>query len=106
MLYRVLDDISYQGGIIRKGAIHDLAGVSEGCINLFLERGVIATISAPPLKALPGWEYKARRLKTGGGIDDALQLLEADAESLGKALRLRPDTIREWQEEVKVYLTV
>lgn len=105
MIYRVLDDISYQGSVIPRGALHALAGVSSGCIEQFLARGVIAPISAPPLKALPGWEHRARRLKVLN-IEDALQLLEADAEALARAIRLRAETIREWQEEVKAFLTV
>jgi len=98
-LYRILVDLD----IRKKGGIDPLTGVKPQAIDRLLAGGFIAPLSAPPLAILDGWEKRAARLAKCD-VQDAGQLLEANAADLARKLHVKAATIEAWKLEVKSWL--
>lgn len=104
-LYRVLERLECRPPIL-KGHIGTLLKLKELSRQKLEERGRIAIVHAPPLEMLPGWRYRARHLRRKTGVNNAEDLLMADADDLSQRLMLSPSIVRRWQDEIRNWLTV
>jgi len=104
-LYRVLDRLECRPPFL-KGHIGTLLKLKERSRQILEEKGRIAQIHAPPLAILPGWRYRARRLRKKTGIDSAEGLLMADVDKLAERLQLSSSIVGQWQDDVRNWLTV
>ena len=100
-LYRVVDQIMFGNEIIPAGTISDLRWIkARGTLE---KAGVIAPVSTPPLRVLPGWGARAGALARVG-IETVEQFLEARPEALSKELGASESSIRKHQREVMRWL--
>lgn len=101
-VYRALRNLS---GVCRRGELTRLDHLNAEQIGKLAKVGAIAPISAPPLAELPGWAVRAGKLAKVE-IADAEQLIEADARVVAKALRVKVETARQYQQDVQQYLVI
>jgi hypothetical protein len=102
-IYRILTNLRYRKRTIPPGQLEALELTVEQ--EAALKRaGAVGDVEAPPLGIVPGFERRAARLKRAG-VEDGLQLLEADAAELAKEAKVTRNTILKWQEEVRKFLT-
>ena len=104
-IYRVLRNISKGDELYPKGSFIHSGEFQEKSITVLEQRGLLARISAPPLEALPGWKARSTKLKPLG-IIDAEAFLEVDSEKIAKLIKVKPETVDKWKQEVTDWLTV
>lgn len=100
-MYRILTRVDKGGPV---GSLCRFEWLAEEQIGQLLVVGAIAPVTAPPLDVLPGWSRRAAMLAPLG-IVNADQLLEADPETVCQPLKVKPETVKRWQEEVTRQLT-
>lgn len=105
-LYRVRRKLTLTrtGEVIPANSISELEGLTEGGKQILLKAHKIVRISPPPLAILPGWAYRARRIRNKLGIEGAGQLLEADVDEIMNGLKVRRQTVEKWKVDVRRYL--
>ena len=74
-------------------------------IAILEKKGLIARISTPPLEIFPGWKVRSGKLAKAE-IVTAEQFLEAPDEELAKILKVKPDTIAKYKDEVIGLLSI
>lgn len=99
MIYRVMMTIATEPPI-PKGYIGPLGKLKERTLKILLEKERIGRVSFPPLEILDGWRWRARRLRRKAGIRDGMSFLTADPATVAKQVRVSPETIAEWQQEI------
>ena len=104
-LYRVLRKLSKGRQEYQPGDLVVLNWLDETGIGRLVGVGAVARIAAPPLRELPGWTLRAEKL-AAIGIEDAEQMIEADAAMVAAACEAQEKTVRWWQEELRGWLTV
>jgi len=102
-MYRVLKAISWGKTTLTVGSLVSLNLSEEAERALVYLRRALSPVAPPPLDILPGWKVRARRLGEIG-VGNVLQLLEADASTVAKALRTSVTAVRRWQDEAKTFL--
>ena len=110
MLYRVLKTLSLgEDKELRPtnqtGQFTRLEWLNEGQVARLMAVGAVSEAAPPPLAELPDWGGRAERLAQVG-IHDAAQFLEADPETIAKAMKVKAATIVRWQGEARKWLTV
>lgn len=99
-LYRALSRLS---GVCERGALTSLSHLTPEQIVKLEKAGGVARVSPPPLAELPGWEKRADKLAKFG-IADVEQLIEADVQTVRKALRVKEDVALRTQQEARSFL--
>lgn len=77
--------------------------LAPGAVAALRRRGVLVPVSPPPLRALPGWQHRGRRLAELG-VTDAGQVIEGEVEGMARHLGVGPALVRRWQEELRGWL--
>lgn len=101
VLYRALQNLS---GGVRRGELTALAHLSADKIARLERLGAIAPVAAPPLSELHGWAQRAGKLAKVGVVT-AVDYLEADADVLKDALRVKLETVERYREELRALMT-
>lgn len=102
MIYRALNNLS---GVAQRGELTRLSHLSSEQIAKLEKVGAVAPVAAPPLSELPDWAIRAGKL-VKAGILDAAAFLEADAAAIAKALRVKPETAQQYQQDVENFLVI
>jgi hypothetical protein len=100
--YRALSNLS---GVARRGELTPLTHLNAEQIAKLERVGAIARIGAPPLSELPGWAIRAGKLAKVD-ILTAEELLEAPLEVIVKALRVKPETAAQYQQDIAGFLVI
>lgn len=103
-IYRIRNNLSIEGTIIPRGTLARLTLAPDKLARLE-EVNAISRIAAPPLAILPGWETRSNRLEKLNiiSIED---LLEGDVAAIAKHMRVKPETVERWQEDVIEWMQV
>lgn len=98
-LYRLHENLLYGNNKrIEKGSVHSLEKLGQQVINILLEKGRISMYRAPPLEALPGFKYRAKRLRK---FDmDTIDLYSLSVETIAEKTGLREKLIEKWKCEL------
>jgi len=87
------------GDIIRDGEL------SPATIQKFLASGTLVRVSTPPLSELPQWEKRPELAALArANVITIEDLIRANETELAKAIRKSVRTIRQWKDEVMVWL--
>lgn len=103
--YRILERLSYGGGIVERGAFHSLERCKPSALDALQKGGSISRVSAPPLAQLPGWTRRAKKL-SDLGVETVTQLLATERDAIAEAMEVKPDTVRRWQDEALGWMTI
>lgn len=101
MLYRALQNLS---GGVRRGELTALAHLNAEKIAKLERLGAIAPVAAPPLSELHGWAQRVGKLAKVGVVT-AVDYLETDTDVLKEALRVKPETVERYREELRALMT-
>ena len=106
-LYRILDRPLNAGkhGLLGAGSLTQLEWLDERQLGKLLELEIVSEVAPPPLKILPKWKQRAKRLATAG-IVDAVQLLLADSAEVAERVGLKAEMIDRYKDSVREWLTV
>jgi hypothetical protein len=101
MIYRVLRnlDTGHKPGDFVKGS-----RFKKGVLGILLHRGILAPVSAPPLRVLPGWSLRAERLGEVG--IDAIKFMEMDDDEIAEKIDANPRAIAKWRADLKSQLSL
>jgi len=102
-LYIVLKNLDYKGGIVPKGTVMFLDLPREN-LDILVNVGAISPFGTPPFDVLPGWRYRAKRLKRNGIT--VTTFLYRNDQDLAHALSLPTELVRRWRRELKTALGV
>jgi hypothetical protein len=92
-------------GLMRPGTLTRLDWLTDEQIALLVQRGAVIGASAPPLSVLRGWKLRSQRLQAMD-ILTITDLLEADVDQVASEMRVRPATVKRWQDEALQWMTV
>lgn len=101
-IYRALNTLS---GVCQRGDLTRLTHLTPEQIAKLERVGAVAPISSPPLAVLPEWAIRAGKLAKAG-IVTVEQLLEAEAESVAKTLRVKVETAKQYQADAEQFLVI
>jgi hypothetical protein len=103
MLYRVTRDIDMGKEILKAGRL--IPGSRFKALGRLVERGALRPVASPPLAILPSWEKRALRLECVG-IVNIVDALEAEPQTIARALRVPLATVAEYLLELETWLRV
>ena len=101
MLYRVLKPLSTGH---QPGDVVQETDFREGVAILLAEKEALAVVSTPPLRELPGWKLRAKKLAEAG-IIMVQDLLEAEDETVREAVGHKTTrAAKRWKREALKWL--
>lgn len=103
MIYRAVRRIAVGEQFIEPGTVGAMERLGGHAKAVLLARGALAEVAPPPLSVLPRWRVRAKALGKLGVLD-AVQLIEGDADGLGKALGVSAAAVVAWQAEAMEWL--
>ena len=103
-LYRVLKPLAKGKNTIYPNTFTRLEWLSGGNRELLVRVGAVAEVGAPPLAVIPGWKTRAGKLKEVG-IEDVVQFIEADADTICKVLGRQPKTVEKYRTDLLRWMT-
>lgn len=103
-LFRVILPLDKGGHTIYPGSFTRLEWLQESQQQVLVDVGAVSEVVAPPLAILPGWTTRAARLMEAG-IEDVVQFLDADDDTLCAALKRKKETVATYRNELYRWLT-
>jgi hypothetical protein len=102
-MYRALKNLSKGGQTVPKGDVFCDGFIDPKALEVLIARGSVGIVSAPPLEVLPGWKGRASKLAKKGivTVDD---LVKAETEAIGEALRIKADVAEKLKAEALNFL--
>lgn len=94
-------------GYIQPGSCTRLEWLVPEQIERMLRRGVVRRVETPPLSDLAGWKTRAARLaQLDPPVVTMDDFLDADDGWLAECLRVRPETIARYAQELQAWMIV
>ena len=103
-LFRVIVQLDKGGTILQPGSFTRLEWLSPRKQEVLQSVGAVSEVGSPPLEVIPGWKTRAGKLEEVG-IEDLVQFIEADTETLCRALERQPGTIEKYRAELLRWMT-
>lgn len=102
-MYRALANLDKGKGIITKGSVFMGEVISPAALEVLVERGLVAKVSAPPLAILPGWKGRAGKLAKKG-IETVEDLVKAEPGVIEAVLHIKSDVAEALKAEALNFL--